>query len=185
MRRVVLLAACVALAGCMGSVKQAKVDPKPPPPPHKAVYTKDCYTVDLYTKIKVEKPPANVPERYKRFLGKWGGGAWNDVWCHDLLINRVYADGKVDLVDMHAPYAPWNEPPTAFRRTGWIDKEGKLHFVYGKQSATYQIVDGKMLGTRTFTGIGTLHIVLYRRGVPPVPIPRPARPFRVASEPKA
>ncbi len=29
--------------------------PKPQPEP--ATYTKDCYTVDLFTEVKVEKPP--------------------------------------------------------------------------------------------------------------------------------
>lgn len=177
MRRVLLLAACMALSGCLGTEKQAKVTPKPQPT---QVYTKDCYTVDLFTEVKVEEPPENVPERYTRFLGKWGGGAWNDVWCHDLLVSRVYPDGQVELVDMHAPYEPWNQPATAYRRVGWIDGDGRLHFNYGKQKATYQIVDGKLVGTRNGTGLGTLRVTLHRRGVPPMPLPKPDPEFRVA-----
>jgi hypothetical protein len=178
MRRVLLLTACVALAGCLGTGKQAKVEPKSQP--KQVAYTKDCYTVDLFTDVKVEKAPEGVPERYTRFLGKWGGDAWKDVWCHDLLVNRVYADGQVELVDMHAPYEPWNQPATAFQRVGWIDDKGRLHFNHGEESAVYEIKNGKLHGTRTFKWLGTLEIQLHRRGVPPVPVPRPAPDFRVA-----
>lgn len=183
MRKLMLLAACMALAGCLGAQRQARVEPTPEPEP---VYTKDCYTVDLFTEVKVEKPPSDLPERYTRFLGKWGGGAWKDVWCHDLLVSRVYADGQVELVDMHAPYEPWHQPATAFRRVGWIDGEGRLHFAQGAEKAVYEIRDGKLVGTRSFKGLGTLRVELIRRGVPPVPLPRPAPEFRLAAAtPKA
>ena len=178
MRSLLLMAACVALSGCLGFGKQANVEQQQP---KEAVYTKDCYTVDLFTEVRVEAPPEGVPEHYSRFLGKWGGGAWNDVWCHDLLVSRVYPDGQVELVDMHAPYAPWNQPATAFRRVGWIDAEGRLHFNYGKHKATYEIVDGKLVGVRSGSGLGILRVKLHRRGVPPVPLPKPDPAFRVAA----
>jgi len=63
-----------------------------------------CYTVDLFTKVKVEKPAKDVPPEHRQFLGKWGGGAWNDVWCHDLLVTKVESGGRVELVEMHARY---------------------------------------------------------------------------------
>lgn len=178
MRRILLVAASLALAGCLGAEREAKVEPKPQPQP--AAYTKDCYTVDLFTEVKVEQPPAGVPARYTRFLGKWGGDAWGDVWCHDLLVSRVYPDGQAELVDMHAPYEPWNQPATAFRRVGWIDGEGRLHFNHGENKAVYEIVDGKLIGTRRFPGLGTLRVELHRRGVPPIPVPKPEPGFRVA-----
>lgn len=128
---------------------------------------RNCYTVDLFTDVDVEKPVEGLPGRYTQYLGQWGNGAWNGVWCHDLLVHRVYPDGQVALVDMHAPYKPWNQPATAFRRIGWIDNEGKLHFNYGPEKATYQIVDGKMKGTRLVRGVGTLNIELTRRAKQP------------------
>lgn len=179
MRRVLLLTACVALAGCLGTEQKAKVEPTPEP--KQVAYTKDCYTVDLFDEIEVEKPPEGAPPRYTRFLGKWGGGAWKDIWCHDLLVSRVYPDGQVELVDMHAPYEPWNQPATAFQRVGWIDGEGRLHFNHGEQSAVYEIRDGKLVGTRSFEGLGTLRVKLHRRGVPPMPVPKPEAAFRVAA----
>lgn len=128
---------------------------------------RECYTVDLFTDVKVEAPPDGLPPRYVQYLGRWGKGAWNGVWCHDLLISRVYSDGQVELVDMHAPYEPWNQPAMAFRRVGWIDGEGRLHFNYGAEKATYRIVDGTMKGTRRVNGVGILKIEMSRRGKAP------------------
>ncbi len=126
-----------------------------------------CYTVDLFTDVKVVKPPEDLPERYTQYLGQWGYGAWDGKWCHDLLVYQVYPDGQVALVDMHAPYKPWNQPASAFRRFGWIDKNGKLHFNYGKEKATYEIVDGTMKGTRLLNGVGRVHIEMQRRAKQP------------------
>ncbi|HUF86462.1 MAG TPA: hypothetical protein VMM59_03690 [Thermohalobaculum sp.] len=236
-----LLAACMALSGCLGLGKsEAKSEPKaevqtaeasavdqatdgtaasmtstgtasvtmPPvkPAPVKAASVKtaaagsasgtppsvrtagvknpmddrNCYTVDLFTDVEVEAPPEGLPERYTQYLGQWGNGAWNDVWCHDLLVHRVYPDGQVALVDMHAPYKPWNQPATAFRRVGWIDDAGKLHFNYGPEKATYEIVGDTMKGSRNVRGVGTLHIELTRRAKQPK---QAARPLRVAEAP--
>ncbi len=126
-----------------------------------------CYTVDLFTDVKVVKPPEDLPERYTRYLGQWGYGAWDGKWCHDLLVYQVYPDGQVALVDMHAPYKPWNQPASAFRRFGWIDKNGKLHFNYGGEKATYELVDGTMKGTRLINGVGRVAIEMQRRAKQP------------------
>lgn len=126
-----------------------------------------CYTVDLFTDVKVVKPPEDLPERYTQYLGQWGYGAWDGKWCHDLLVYQVYPDGQVALVDMHAPYKPWNQPASAFRRFGWIDKNGKLHFNYGGEKATYEIVDGTMKGTRLINGVGRVAIEMQRRAKQP------------------
>jgi len=153
--------------------RQAKVVPQVQKPTAKVVNS-DCYTVDLFTKISVEKPASNVPEANRQFLGKWGGGAWNDVWCHDLLVTKVHADGRVELVDMHAPYEKWNQPATAFRRLGRIDEKGNLRFAYGTERLSYHIENGKLVGTRSGM-LGNLKVELARKGVPPIPAPKPIR----------
>jgi len=126
----------------------------------------------LFTKVKVEKPADGIPEAHQQFLGNWGAGAWDDIWCHDLLISKVDAGGRVELVDMHAPYVPWNYPATAYRRVGRIDEDGNLRFAYGTERRTYRIENGNLIGERSGT-FGNLQIVMRRRGAPPVPIPAP------------
>jgi len=177
MRRVLLLVACTFVSGCLGFARQEKVETAAVDPGTGS----DCYTVDLFTKVSVERPADDVPEVYQQFLGPWGGGAWNDVWCHDLLVSKVEKDGRVELVDMHAPYVPWAQPATAFRRVGRIDEKGNLRFAYGTERISYRIENGKMIGDRSGT-LGNLHVELVRKGVPPMPVPRP---YRLAQAPTA
>ena len=176
MRILLLVAACVLVSGCLKG--QAQVAPRPKPVAK--IVNSDCYTVDLFTTAKAQKPAADVPEANRQFLGKWGGGAWNDFWCHDLVVTKVHADGRVELVGMLAPDGPWNYPATAFQRTARIDGEGNLRFAYGTERLSYHIENGKLVGTRS--GLyGNLRIELVRRGVPPIPTPNPNRLVRLAA----
>jgi hypothetical protein len=139
----------------------------------------DCYTVDLFTKAKVQKPANNVPEAHRQFLGEWGGGAWNDFWCHDLVVTNIHPDGRVDLIEMLAPHEPWNYPATAFQRVGRIDDNGNLRFAYGTERLSYRIENGRLYGARSGR-YGNLQVELKRRGVPPIPAPNPLRMTRLA-----
>ena len=179
MRSLLLVAACVLVSGCLE--RQAQVAPAPEPEA-KAVNS-DCYTVDLFTRAKIDEPAPDVPEANRRFLGRWGGGAWNDFWCHDLVVNTVHADGRVELVEMLAPYAPWNYPATAFQRTARIDNAGNLRFAYGTERLSYRIENGKLVGTRS--GLyGNLRVELVRRGVPPIPTPNPIGLVQLSATPE-
>jgi len=154
-----LLAMCFALSACLGFGRKEKVETVKAPE-----IVDECYTVDLFTKAEVEAPEAEVPATYSEFLGEWGKGAWNDVWCHDLMVTKVYADGRAELFEMHAPYAPWGQPATAFRRIGRIDKDGTLRFAYGTETVSYRIVDGQLQGRRSGM-LGNLKVELVRRGI--------------------
>lgn len=180
MRNFLLVTVCVIVSGCME--RQAKVTPQARPA--EKIVKSDCYTVDLFTKTKVERPTADVPDQNREFLGKWGGGAWNDVWCHDLLVTKVHSDGRAELVDMHAPYLDWNQPATAFRRIGRIDDKGNLRFAHGTERISYRIENGRLLGTRSGM-LGNLKVELVRKGVPPIPRPNPIRVTQRAAAPKA
>ncbi len=159
MRNLLLATVCVLVSGCLE--RQAQLAPAAAPDPMEV--NSDCYTVDLFTRIKVQKPTPDVPEANRQFLGSWGGGAWNDFWCHDLVVTKVHADGRVELVEMLAPYAPWNYPATAFSRVGRIDDDGNLRFAYGVERLSYRIENAKLIGTRS--GLyGDLRIELVRRG---------------------
>jgi len=176
MRNLLLVTACVLVSGCL----QQQVQVAPRPEPKAKIVNSDCYTVDLFTNAKIGKPAADVPEANRQFLGSWGGGAWGDFWCHDLVVTKVHADGRVELVEMLAPYAPWNYPATAFQRTARIDGEGNLRFGYGIERLSYRIENGKLVGTRS--GLyGNLRVELVRRGVPPIPTPKPIRLVQLAA----
>ena len=177
MRNLLLVTACVLVSGCLE--RQAQVAPLAPQPEPTAVNS-DCYTVDLFTRAKVDEPAADVPLEHRLFLGKWGGGAWGDFWCHDLVVTKIEAGGRVELVEMLAPHEPWNYPATAFLRSARIDAEGNLRFAYGTERLSYRIENGKLVGTRS--GLyGNLRVELVRRGVPPVPTPNPIRLVRLAA----
>ena len=176
MRNLLLVTACVLVSGCL----QRQVQVAPRPEPEAKIVNSDCYTVDLFTNAKIDKPAADVPEANRQFLGRWGGGAWGDFWCHDLVVTKVHADGRVELVEMLAPYAPWNYPATAFQRTARIDGEGNLRIAYGDERLSYRIENGKLVGTRS--GLyGNLRVELARRGVPPIPTPKPIRLVQLAA----
>ena len=97
MRNLLLVTACVLISACSQPVKVI-----PQVEPLDYIVNNDCYTVDLFTEVKIEKPDANISAANRQFLGEWGGGAWNDVWCHGLLVNKVYADGRVEDPEPHA-----------------------------------------------------------------------------------
>jgi hypothetical protein len=176
MRILLLVVASVFVAGCV----QASSKLTAAPIADEKLIRPDCYSVDLFTKVNIETPAENVPAAYRQFLGSWGGGAWDGAWCHDLLISKVDAGGRVELVDMHAPYVPWNYPATAYRRVGRIDKDGVLRFAYGTERRSYRIENGRLYGERSGT-LGNLRVILSRRGEPPIPIPAGAQRLAHAS----
>lgn len=191
MRILLLGAVSILLAGCLqlkgNDSTQTRVEKTAPKAKVVQVASpgttdgSDCYTVDLFTPEKVRKPAKDVPEEYRKFLGRWTGGAWNNVWCHDLLVYDVHADGRADLVEMHAPYEPWNQPATAFNRVARIDKDGNLRFSQGVERTTYRIENGYLVGTRA--GLyGNLKITLYQGQRPPIPKPKPMRLAQAASK---
>ncbi|MEL6769140.1 MAG: hypothetical protein AAFP17_18320 [Pseudomonadota bacterium] len=161
----------VLLAGCLGAEKPVESAKAPERPIDRTV--SDCYTVVLFDDVEVKKPADDVPFTYAAFLGEWTNGAWDGKWCHDLLIYEVSADGRVEMMDMHAPYEPWNQPASAFRRVGRIDKDGVLRFAHGTTQRSYQIVNGRLEGRRSGGASGEYVAQLKRPWDVPVPRPRP------------
>lgn len=173
MRKIAMLVVGLALAAC--AEKKAEVAAVPE---DRSLIVPGCYTVDLFETVNIKKPEPNVPAEYARYLGEWGNGAWNGDWCHDLLIYGVHADGRVELVDMHAPSDTYKAAATAFKRTARIQEDGSIRFRHGIYQRRYEIVDGRLYGTLDSPVYGTLNIILSRKGVVPLP---PVRPIRVAS----
>ncbi|MEM7178810.1 MAG: hypothetical protein AAGD47_04565 [Pseudomonadota bacterium] len=171
MRKIFLLAACLATAACApGVVKRQKAESKE----YAELRDADCYTVDLFDEVDIEPPAPNVPENIRAFLGDWGYGAWNGTWCHDMLIYKVTPAGEVTLMDMHAPNFSLNQPPTVFRRTGYVDLNGTLRFAYGKERRVYRIDRQFLVGSRT-GNLGEFRIAMTRKDIVPAPINRPLK----------
>lgn len=177
--RLIALAALVALGGCALFEEKAAVAPVAEAeqglgPNHRP----GCYTVDLFKPVPVNPPAPGVPAEYSAFLGKWGNGVWNGSWCHDLLIHTVHADGTVELLDMHAPSEAYAAPASIFKRRGQIRKDGVLYFAHGVTTRRYAIENGVLKGVRDDGAFGRLEIVMTRKGVVPLPRPRPVRVAR-------
>ena len=132
----------IALAGC--APKRVATGPTP----YDRTVDAGCYTVDLFTPSNVTTPADDVPAEWRGYLGKWGGGAWEGKWCHDLYVLGISPDGQVDVISAHAPFPEWGLEATAFRRQGRIDKEGMLTLRYKDVVVEYRLQNGQLLGDR-------------------------------------
>ena len=137
-----LAAAGLALAAC--APKRAANAPDP----YDRTVDAECYTVDLFTPAQVSKPSNDVPAEWHAYLGKWGGGAWEGQWCHDLYVLSISPDGQVDIISAHAPLEAWGKEATAFRRQGRITEDGKLRILYRNIELEYRLQGGKLYGDR-------------------------------------
>lgn len=149
-------AAAAALAGLAAGCAMAPEAPDPARVAHEQTFRPDCYTVDLFTPAPIE-PAAEaaeegVPEHHAAYLGRWGGGAWDGEWCHDLHVLDVEPDGRAIVVETHAPYPAWGKPVTAYRRTGRIGEDGRLRLQYGPTRVEYWVEDGALFGVRREAG---------------------------------
>lgn len=154
--------------------------PKSNPDDFASLREPGCYTVDLFREVPINPPTEGTPPEFAAYLGEWGNGVWNGEWCHDLLIHTVHADGRVEMLDMHAPTDVFRQPATIFKRTGQIREDGSLHFAHGVTARRYEIIDGLMHGRREGS-LGDLRIVLSRKGVVPLPTPRPVQLARASA----
>jgi hypothetical protein len=157
-----LLVALMALSvsGCLGlssGPRTAAVDP------YASTRNDACYTVDLFTPARIKVPGGDVPEEWRGFSGRWGGGAWEGEWCHDLYVLEIEPDGTVHVISAHAPLPAWGKQATAFRRTGRIDRDGRIRLRMGSTQVEYWLAeDGKVHGHRD-EGMGLWEIAMVRR----------------------
>lgn len=182
MRPILVLALCLATLGCAEQTRSVQIAAAPPAPAPQEVDGAECYTVELFDKVKVQKPARDVPPEYTQFLGKWEKGAWNNLWCHDLLVTSVTKDGTVEVFDMHGPYDPWGQPASAFKRVGKIEPDGQLRFANGSDTLSYRLEGARLHGTRAGK-LGTLTVELRQAGRVPLPTPKPLALAAAAAAP--
>ena len=148
----------LALFGALAAGLSGCAD-KPKPKMDAKLIQPDCYTVDPYHPIKIHKAAKGVPDNMKKFLGAWGGGAWNGTVCHDLWITEVDPDGETVMFDAHGP--GFTREATAFTRKGVITSDGHLKVRKGPAEVEYWIKDGRMYGERR-EGNLVYHIIMTR-----------------------
>ena len=147
----------LALAGCSSGPKKAASTT-----PYDQTVVEDCYTVDLFTVSKIVPPGGDVPKEWAAYSGKWGSAGWNGKWCHDLYVLKISSSGQVDVMDLHAPMDAWGKRATAYRRKGWISKDGRLRLAYGGVQVEYWLQNGRLYGLRK-EGTGELRIAMLPR----------------------
>lgn len=154
MKRIVAGASALALlAGC--------VQPQPRLP-DSALVKPGCYTVDLYDdpyrRNEIQPAKAGLDESWNRYLGVWGEGAWDGGQCHEIYVTEVNQDGSVVVIDTVAPYQSLRAE--SHRRTGRIDRNGRL-IVPGTNGPTvYTYENGRLRGTRFLRVGGTQRVIL-------------------------
>ena len=148
----------------MGLAAACAPKPKPTSTPYDKTVDASCYTVDLFTPAEVQSPASDVPAEWAAYLGKWGGGAWDGKWCHDLYVLDISSDGKVDMISAHAPFPEWGREATAFRRKGVITKDGRIRVFFKNVSVEYRLEGGRLLGERKEGG-GLMRIKLSPQNV--------------------
>lgn len=163
LRPILCVAAALAVAACGGSGGGAVVATAPTGlDAYRNTLDETCYTVDLFGEVPFASPASDVPAQWRAFSGKWGGGAWQGVWCHDLYVLDVTSSGRVSLIETHAPYAEWGKPATAFRRSGQIGEDGRLRVRYGPVRVEYWVDGDTLYGLRQESR-GTLRIAMTRQ----------------------
>ena len=146
-----LLAMALGLAACGPAARQET-------PKQSKLIQPDCYTVDPFKKLRIAKPPKNMPAKMSAFLGAWGGGAWDGHVCHDLYVLKVDKTGEAVLFDAHGP--GFTNDATAFTRRGTIGEDGRLRVRKGSARVEYWIgEDGRLHGERRH-GTYTARIIL-------------------------
>ena len=147
----------LALSGCLAQTQSAA-----PVDPYIATRDDSCYTVDLFTPARIKVPGQDIPEAWRNFSGRWGGGAWEGEWCHDLYVLEIEPNGTVHVISAHAPLPAWGKQATAFRRTAQIDRDGRMRMRIGRTMVEYWLEDDRLHGHRD-EGVGQWEIAMVRR----------------------
>ena len=121
-----------------------------------------CYTVELYDdpfqRNVVQPAKQGLPDRWNRFLGVWGEGAWNGGQCHEIHVTEIHQDGSVVIVDT---VAPWQDlRAESHRRAGRIDGSGRLVVPGTSGPTVYVWENGRLRATRFLRRGQQMHAIL-------------------------
>jgi hypothetical protein len=124
MRRVVPILLGVMLVGSAAAMAQT-------PPATEAPATEEPASGRIFCEQSVSfqlAPRADVPERYRRFLGIWSDAAWDPRTCAALIVENITPDGTASIVYVYGPLGDSStEPGGTLHGTGVI-RDGELQF---------------------------------------------------------
>jgi len=107
----------------------------------------DCRRVTpIPPDTQIKAPASNVPKKIARFSGVWTG-AFRDAsdeprLCHNLIVEKVFPNGMVQVVYSHGYYLPWDVPaPEYLRIDGRIVNNELLLRFAGGENTRYRFSD--------------------------------------------
>lgn len=122
-----------------------------------------CQTVRVFDQ-RIEPPDASIPAAWRAFSGHWAMGAWDGKLCHEIVVERIWPDGRAQVLDLHGEYLPWNVHPSGYRRQARITADGTLLITIGRtKTFRYRVIDGVVRGVWTTTPGSRAHdVTLFR-----------------------
>jgi hypothetical protein len=73
-------------------------------------------------------PPAQVPARYRRFLGVWSDAAWGPDSCAALIVENIDQSGTATILYVYGPLSSRTPGPGGVLRGTGIIRNGALRF---------------------------------------------------------
>jgi hypothetical protein len=71
---------------------------------------------------------ADVPERYRRFLGVWSDAAWDPRTCAALIVEDVKPDGTASIVYVYGPLGDNSSALGGMLHGTGVIRDGELRF---------------------------------------------------------
>jgi hypothetical protein len=124
----------VALLGMIlvgGAAAMAQTPPATEPPPAEAPSTEAPSNGRVFCEQSVRfrlADPANVPERFRRFLGVWSDAAWDARTCAALIVEDIKPDATASIVYVYGPLGDSSPAPGGMLHGTGVIRDSQLLF---------------------------------------------------------
>jgi hypothetical protein len=71
---------------------------------------------------------AEVPQRFRRFLGVWSDAAWDERTCAALIVENIKPDGTASIVYVYGPLGASSPAPGGTLHGTGVIRDGELRF---------------------------------------------------------
>lgn len=116
-----LLLSSLLLAAAGSAAAQPPAPPSAPEPANARFFCGQSVAVALV-------PQAQVPVRYRRFLGVWSDAAWGPDACAALVVESVNRTGTAKILYVYGPLDPSAPRPGGVLRGTGVIRGGALRF---------------------------------------------------------
>ena len=119
--------------------------------------------IPLPASTRIQAPKPDVPEKYARFVGKWGPADWDGNLSHILIVEDVDVSGNARTIYAYGEFVGWNVKPAWIRKKGHIvGNELRLDRFGNGAEVNYEYrSDGTLHGT--YERQGTVATVVLRK----------------------